>query len=53
MIEDKKGKIWLYALDMDMMIFGGKTLPDDLYKEATTVKDVILRIMEAGTTGEF
>ena len=41
MIEDKKGKIWLYALDMDMMIFGGKTLPDDLYKEATTVKDVI------------
>jgi uncharacterized protein (DUF302 family) len=53
MIEDKKGKVWLYALDMDMMIFGGKTLPDDLFKEATKVKDVILKIMEGGASGEF
>ncbi len=53
MIEDKKGKVWLYALDMDMMIYGGKTLPDDLFKEATKVKDVILKIMEGGASGEF
>ncbi len=53
MVEDKKGQIWLYALDMDMMIYGGKTLPDKLLKEATTVKDVILKIMDAGATGEF
>ncbi len=53
MVEDKKGKLWLYALDMDMMIFGGKTLPDKLFKEATQVKQVILDIMEAGATGEF
>ena len=53
MVEDKKGKVWLYALDMDMMIYGGKTLPEKLLKEATTVKDVILKIMEAGATGEF
>ena len=53
MIEDKKGKVWLYALDMDLMIHGGKTLPDDLLKEANTVKDVMLRLMEAGATGEF
>lgn len=53
MIEDKKGKLWLYALDMDMMIHGGKTLPDNLLKEANIVKDVILKIMEAGATGEF
>lgn len=53
MVEDKKGKVWLYALDMDMMIFGGKTLPEKLLKEATTVKKVILDIMEAGATGEF
>ncbi len=43
MIEDKKGKIWLYAMDMDMMIFGGKTLLDDIYKEATSVKEVIIK----------
>lgn len=53
MVEDKKGKVWLYALDMDMMIHGGKTLPDKLLKEANKVKDVILKIMEAGATGEF
>ena len=53
MIEDKKGKIWLYALDMDMMIYGGKTLPPKLLKEATAVKEVILALMEAGATGEF
>jgi len=53
MVEDKKGKFWVYALDMDMMIHGGKTLPDNLLKEANKVKDVILQIMEAGATGEF
>jgi uncharacterized protein (DUF302 family) len=53
MIEDKKGKVWVYALNMDMMINGGKTLPDNLLKEANKVKDVILQIMEAGATGEF
>jgi uncharacterized protein (DUF302 family) len=53
MVEDKKGKVWVYALNMDMMIHGGKTLPDNLLKEANKVKDVILQIMEAGATGEF
>ncbi len=53
LVEDKKGKLWLYALNMDMMIHGGKTLPDNLLKEANKVKDVILQVMEAGATGEF
>ncbi len=53
MVEDKQGKLWLYALDMDMMIYGGKTLPDNLLKEAKKVKQVILDIMEAGATGDF
>ena len=53
MIEDKQGKYWLYSLDMDLMIHGGTTLPDDLLKEANSVKDVILKLMEAGATGAF
>ncbi len=53
MIEDKQGKVWLYSLDMDLMIHGGKTLPDDLFKEANSVKNVMLKLMEAGATGEF
>lgn len=53
MIEDKNGKFWLYALDMDMMISGGKTLPPKLLKAAVEVKAVMLGIMERGATGEF
>ncbi|HHC74459.1 MAG TPA: DUF302 domain-containing protein [Thiothrix sp.] len=53
MVEDKEGKFWLYALDMDMMISGGKTLPDDLLKEAQRVKEVMLEIMKRGAAGDF
>ena len=53
MIEGKDGKFRLYALDMDMMISGGKTLPEGLLKEATKVKDIMLEIMERGASGEF
>jgi uncharacterized protein (DUF302 family) len=53
MVEDKQGKFWLYALDMDMMISGGKTLPDDLLAEAKRVKEVMLQIMQRGAAGEF
>lgn len=53
LIEDKNGKHWLYSLDMDFMIHGGKTLPPDLLEEANKVKDTMLKIMNAGATGEF
>lgn len=53
LVEDKQGKYWLYALDMDLMIHGGKTLPPELLKEANRVKSTMLKIMEAGATGEF
>ncbi|MES9904336.1 MAG: DUF302 domain-containing protein, partial [Sedimenticola sp.] len=33
LIEDKTGKLWLMALNMDLMIYGGAPLPTDL-KEA-------------------
>lgn len=53
LIEDKKGKLWLYTLNMDMMIYGGKTLPAELYEKAVGVKETILDIMKRGATGEF
>ena len=53
LIEDNEGKLWLYTLNMDMMIHGGKTLPDDLKAEANGVKDTILDIMNRGAKGEF
>lgn len=53
MVEDKEGKLWLYTLNMDLMIYGGKVLPDELRAEAIKVKEIILDIMNRGATGEF
>ena len=53
MIKDKTGKLWLYALDMDMMIWGGATLPDFLKEEALKVRFVIKDIMERAAEGDF
>lgn len=52
-VEDKTGKLWIYTLNMDLMIHGGTTLPPELYEEANAVKDVILDIMNRGAKGEF
>jgi uncharacterized protein (DUF302 family) len=53
LIEDPQGKLWLYTLNMDMMINGGKVLPKALKEEASAVKDTLLDIMNRGATGEF
>jgi uncharacterized protein (DUF302 family) len=53
LVEDKEGKLWLYTLNMDMMIHGGSELPDDIYEEANSVKETMLDIMKRGAAGEF
>ena len=53
LLEDKTGKLWLYSLNMDLMIHGGTPLPDELKKEALNVKKIILDIMTRGASGEF
>jgi uncharacterized protein (DUF302 family) len=53
LVEDKQGKLWIYSLNMDMMIHGGETLPADLKKEAEHVRTVIKSIMERAAKGEF
>ncbi|TVO68561.1 DUF302 domain-containing protein [Sedimenticola selenatireducens] len=53
MVEDKQGKLWLYALNMDLMIHGGEPLPPALKEEAVHVKNVILEIMRRGAIGDF
>lgn len=52
-VEDDAGQLWLYSLNMDMMIHGGTTLPPELLEEANAVKEIILDIMERGAAGEF
>lgn len=53
LLEDKTGQLWLYSLNMDLMIHGGTPLPDELKKEALNVKKIILDIMARGASGEF
>ncbi len=53
MVEDKQGKFALYALNMDMMIYGGRTLPDELHKSALDVKEKIQTIMKRASEGDF
>lgn len=52
-VEDKSGQLWLYSLNMDMMIHGGTELPADLFKEASEVKEIIVDIMNRGAEGDF
>ena len=53
LVEDKSGKLWLYTLNMDIMIYGGKTLPDAIKEEAIQVKEIMLDIMNRGASGDF
>jgi hypothetical protein len=53
LVEDKKGKLWMHSMNLDMMIYGGKRLPDDLRKEALRVSGVLQSMMKGAATGEF
>lgn len=52
-IEDQQGDLWIYTLNMDLMIHGGKPLPPDLKAEAIGVKETIQDIMKRGAEGDF
>ncbi len=52
-VEDKQGKLWLYSMNLDMMIYGGRTLPKELREEALRVSGVIREMMEGAAIGEF
>jgi len=53
LVEDEEGQLWIYTLDMDMMIHGGKTLPPELLEEALGVKSIMLDILERASQGDF
>lgn len=53
LLEDKTGNLWIYTLNMDMMIHGGKPLPPDLKEEAIGVKKIMQAILDRGAKGDF
>jgi uncharacterized protein (DUF302 family) len=52
MVEKEDG-LWLYTLNMDMMVKMGRKLPSPLKEEAQAVRDTIWEMMERGSKGEF
>lgn len=50
---EKEDGLWLYTLNMDMMIRMGRKLPPDLQVKVQRVRDTIWKMMERGSRGEF
>jgi uncharacterized protein (DUF302 family) len=53
LLEDKTGKLWIYTMNMDMLINGGKPLPSELKEEALRVKKIMQTVLADGAKGEF
>lgn len=53
LVEDNDGRLWLYSMNLDLMIHGGRELPEDLKAAAIEVRDTIRRMMEGAAAGEF
>jgi uncharacterized protein (DUF302 family) len=52
-VQNPDGKLWLYSMNLDLMIHGGRPLPPDMHESAVKVRDTIKAIMEGAAKGEF
>lgn len=50
---EKADGLWLYTLNMDMMVKMGRKLPSPLKEEAMAVRNTIHEMMERASKGEF
>ena len=49
-VEDDEGNRWLYTMAMELMLYGGKPLPDDMLKMAEEVRGLMYGMMDAAAT---
>ncbi|MCP3868658.1 MAG: DUF302 domain-containing protein [Gammaproteobacteria bacterium] len=52
-VEDKAGRLWLYAMNMDFLIHGARELPSSLKSKALRVRRAMRDIMEGAAAGDF
>lgn len=52
-VEHDDGSLWLYTLNMDMMVKMGRKLPSPLKEHAQAVRDTIWEMMERASKGEI
>jgi len=50
---EKEDGLWLYTVNMDMLIGIGRKLPPDLRKEALRMRATIAKMLDRGARGEF
>jgi uncharacterized protein (DUF302 family) len=53
LVQNPDGTLWLYSMNLDLMISGGRPLPPDLHESAVKVRDTIKAIMDGAAKGEF
>ena len=52
-VVERDDGLWLYTLNMDMMVKMGRKLPSPLKEEAWAVRSTIYEMMERASKGEF
>jgi len=52
-VEDDNGDRWLYTMAMELMLFGGHTLPPAMMEKAEHVRDTMYKMMDMGAKGDF
>ncbi len=50
LLKDMQDRLWLYFLNMDMVIYGGTTLPPEIKKETLKIKSIIQDLKKRITT---
>lgn len=53
LVEDPDGTLWLQMMDLDMLIHGGKRLPEDLKQGALDVSRKLNALITRAAKGEF
>jgi uncharacterized protein (DUF302 family) len=52
-VEDDNGDRWLYTMAMELMLFGGETLPPEMMEMAEHVRDTMYSMMDLAAKGDF
>lgn len=52
-VVERDDGLWIYTLNMDMMVKMGRKLPSPLKEEAWKVRETIYQMMDRGAKGEF
>jgi uncharacterized protein (DUF302 family) len=52
-VEDDNGDRWLMTMAMELMLFGGHTLPPEMMKKAEHVRDTMYKMMDLAAKGDF